>query len=80
MNPLYHQLSGVIGVALVLGLVGILCAVLERLDRETPSFQGPMGTIQVAFEEEGLRRAEEISGRRSGAETEDAAQHDLEHK
>ena len=79
MNPLYHQLFGVIVVILMLGLLGMLFAWLERLDRGTPSFEGPMGTLGLT-NEEALRRAEEILRRRPAAEAEDAPQHDLEHK
>ncbi len=74
MNPLYHQLFGVIGAIFVLGSLGILRAMVERQDRETSSLRGRMETLGLANEEEALRR------RRSGAEAEGAAQHDVEHK
>ena len=80
MNPLYHQFFGVIGVILVLGSLGILRAMEERLHREASSFRGRMEMLGLGNEEEALRRAEEIRRRRSGTPTEDAAQHDLEHK
>jgi hypothetical protein len=77
MNPLYHQLLGVIGVILTLGALGIFRALEERLDRE----QGPFSAaVERLAREEALRLAQEIRRLRSGAEAEDPAQHKVGHK
>ena len=78
MNPLYLQLFGVITVVLILGSLGILSAMAERLDRETPSFPGRMEMLVPPDAEEALRLAEEI--RRLRARAEHTAEHDLERK
>jgi hypothetical protein len=85
MNPLYLQLFGVIAVILILGSLGMLRAMAERLDRETRSFPGrmempgPLDAEALRSEaDEALRLAEEI--RRLRARAEHTAQHDLERK
>jgi hypothetical protein len=76
MNPLYHQLSGVIGVILTLGALGILRALEERLEREQASF--PAAVEKLA--REALRLAQEIRRLGSGSEAEDPTQHKVGHK
>jgi len=77
MNPLYHQLLGVIGVILILGAVGILRALDERLDREQGSFSAALDKLA---REEALRLVREIRRLRSGSEAEDPTQHRVGHK
>jgi hypothetical protein len=76
MNPLYHQLFGVIGVILTLGALGILRALEERLEREQASF--PAAVEKLA--REALRLAQEIRRLGSGSEAEDPTQHKVGHK
>jgi hypothetical protein len=77
MNPLYHQLSGVIGVILTLGALGILRALEERLEREQASFPA---AVEKLAREEALRLAQEIRRLGSGSEAEDPTQHKVGHK
>jgi hypothetical protein len=80
MNPLYHQLLGVIAVILTLGALGIFRALEEReerLDREQGSFPA---AVERLAREEALRLAREIRRLRSGAEVEDPAQHRVGHE
>jgi hypothetical protein len=77
MNPLYHQLLGVIGVILTLGALGIFRALRERLEREQTSLSAAVDRLTG---EDPLRLAAEISRLRPGSEAEDPAQHKVGHK